>query len=418
MPGVFFDLSMTMESPHILLRTGWATKNVGDIAHTPGTLRLLYQRFPNARITVWANHINDEIRSMLIRRFPSVEFISGHIYDKEEPFPSEIEKAYDTADLFLFNSGMAMNFGLFHFDWNGPIYNLMPLWFCVERGIPFGIYGQSFDRFAHPSVSLFKPILDQAAFIFTRETHSSRYLRELGFSAEVIEFGPDGAFGIDTRDDEKAEAWLADHGLKSGEYLALNIRTNTAVAGQADSPLNPVHLTPVQEKENERWMQVCATVITRWIRESGRKVCVVPEALKEMDAARKLLLPLLPDDIREAVVLRDTWWNADEALSVFTKARAAFGLEPHTLIMALTGGVPIVHARPLRHGRKGWMFDDLGLGDWLFDIDVTDAEVIADRVLDLDRAHGKASDRARSAYARVVEAQDRTLDLIEKVLGP
>ena len=405
-----------MAQTHIILRTGWATENVGDVAHTPGTLRVLYERFPSARITVWSNHLNDDIRAMLLRRFPSVEFISGNIYDKEQPCPAEIEAAFNSADLFIFNSGMAMNFGLFNFDWNGPVYNLMPLLFCIERGIPFGIYGQSFDRFAHPSVSLFKPVLDQAAFIFARETHSVNYLRELGFAAEVIEFGPDGAFGIDTRDDAKANAWLAEHGLTPGEYLALNIRTNTAVSGQSDSPLNPVCVTPEQAKENERWMQVCATVITRWVRESGRKVLIAPEALKEIEAAQTMLLPLLPEDVREHVVSRVSWWNANEALSTFAQARVAFGVEPHTLIMALTAGVPIVHARPLRHGRKGWMFDDLGLGDWLFDIDAAPANVIADTVLELNREHDDASDRAQLAYARVRERQARTLDVVEQTL--
>ncbi|HYE17148.1 MAG TPA: twin-arginine translocation signal domain-containing protein, partial [Tepidisphaeraceae bacterium] len=27
----------------VLLHSGWATKNIGDVGHTPGTLRFLYQ---------------------------------------------------------------------------------------------------------------------------------------------------------------------------------------------------------------------------------------------------------------------------------------------------------------------------------------------------------------------------------------
>ncbi|MDF3128462.1 polysaccharide pyruvyl transferase family protein [Kiritimatiellaeota bacterium B1221] len=407
---------MTPTHPNILLRTGWATQNVGDVAHTPGTLCTLYSRFPDAEITVWANHLNEEIRTMLWKRFPRVKIISGNIYDKEKPCPPEIDAAFEAADLFIFNSGMAMNFGLFNFDWNGPVYNLMPLMRCIEQGIPFGIYGQSFDRFAHPSVSLFKPILDQAAFIFTRETHSEKYLRELGFDAEVIEFGPDGAFGIDTRADEKAEAWLSGHGLEAGEFLIMNIRTNTPVSPDSDSPLNPSRPTPQQQQENEKWLQACATVITRWVRVTGRKVLIAPEAFKEIEAAMTLLHPRLPEDVASRVVIRDSWWNADEALSTFTRARVAFGVEPHTLIMALTGCVPIVHARPLRHGRKGWMFEDLGLGGWLFDIDATSTETLSNTVLEIDGNYTRACHQAQRAYERVQTCQARTLDVIAKTL--
>ena len=405
-------------APSILLRTGWAHKNVGDVGHTPGTLRILYERFPNARITIWSNGLNDAVTALLLRRFPSLKIVSGHPYNKEQGCPADLAAAFDTTDLFIVNSGMAFNYGLFNFNysWDGTVYNLYPLLRCIERGIPFGIYGQSFDLFAHPSASFFKLVLNQAAFIFTRETHSASYLRELGFAAPLIEFGPDGCFGIDTRDDATAAAWLSAHNLTAGQFLAVNIRTNTAVSAESDSPLNPLHPTPVQQAENERWLGVCTAVIVKWIRETGLKVLVAPEALKEIAAAKTMLWPLLPDDVRDHVVIRDTWWNADECLSVFSRARAAFGMEPHTLIMALTAGVPIVHARPLKHGRKGWMFADLGLGDWLFDIDTTPAGQIADTVVSLHTDQADARARAAAAFEKVCRLQKHTLDVIEKTL--
>lgn len=404
-------------APKILLRSGWATKNVGDVGHTPGTLRLLYERFPQARISVWINSLNAEVEAMLMRRFPQVELVSGHLYDKEQGCPPKLAAAIDEADLFLFNSGMLMNFGLFGFDWNGPVYNLAPLWRCIENGIPFGIFGQSFDRFAYPSVWLFKPVLDKAAFILTRETESAGYLRELGFSCPHIEFGPDGCFGIDTRDDARAQQWLAAHGLRSGEFLIVNIRTNTAVSHDTDTPLNPVNPSPQQQEENDRWMATCATVINDWVRQTGLPVLVAPEAEKEIHAAQALLRPLLAAEVLPKVIFRDTWWNADEALSTFTAARLAFGVEPHTLIMAMTGAVPIVHARPLRHGRKGWMFRDLGLADNLFDIDATPAATVSERVLHLHHDYPAAQAAAAAAWQQVRSLQARSLDRVAAALG-
>lgn len=405
-----------MSSPRILLRTGWATKNVGDVGHTPGTLRLLYERFPDARITIWSNGLNDAIVALLRRRFPTLQIVRGHLYDADKSGPPELFDAIDAADLFLYNSGMLMNYGLFGYAWGGPIYNLTPLWRCHERGIPFGIYGQSFDLFAPPSAALFRPVLDQAAFIFTRETESARYLRDLDFACPRIEFGPDGCFGIDTRDDATADAWLARHNLRPDQFLIVNIRTNTPVSPEGDSPLNPVRPTPAQEAETDRWLHTCATVISTWIRSTGLPVLVAPEAEKEIAAAATLLRPRLPADVLDRVVIRDTWWNADEALSTFTRARVAFGVEPHTLIMAMTRAVPVVHARPLRHGRKGWMFRDLGLGGNLFDIDAAPAEQVAARVVGLHEDRAAATAAASAAWLEVRRLQHHTLDVIASTL--
>jgi hypothetical protein len=37
----------------ILLKTGWDTVNIGDIGHTPGTLRVLEDKLPDARVIAW-----------------------------------------------------------------------------------------------------------------------------------------------------------------------------------------------------------------------------------------------------------------------------------------------------------------------------------------------------------------------------
>ena len=34
----------------VLLHCGWATKNIGDIGHTPGTLRFLEQHLPQVKV--------------------------------------------------------------------------------------------------------------------------------------------------------------------------------------------------------------------------------------------------------------------------------------------------------------------------------------------------------------------------------
>lgn len=86
------------------------------------------------------------------------------------------------------------------------------------------------------------------------------------------------------------------------------------------------------------------------------------------------------------------------------------------MIMALTTGVPIDHAQPLRHGPKAWMLDDLGLCDWLFDIDETSADGIADAVLQQEYPYDVAVERVKAVYNGVSEKQLRTMDVVEQML--
>lgn len=401
--------------PRIILRSGWKVSNIGDIGHTPGTLAVIERHLPDADVTVWAAHIDETVEAMLRRRFPRFDFVRGQLYDKDRGLEGPLAEAFAEADFYMLNSGMMMNYGFFNYDWNGPVYNLMPMIHCIEHGIPFGIYGQSADKFAFPSLSLFRPVLEHAAFFYARDGESVDYLRACEIQPEVLDFGPDGCFGIDVRDDARADSFLAAEGLEPGKFLALVIRTNSgSVKGD---PLNPADPDRIQQEENERWMSVCARVVEAWIQATELPVLLCPEAEKEIEGARRFLLPRLPATVSKHVRLRGSFWNADEAVSVYSRARAVFGVEPHSLIMALTSGVPIVHARPLRHGRKGWMFRDIGLGDWLFNIDQADPATIAATVVAHHTDHERATARAKAAMEVVRRHQRAGMAVLAAQLG-
>ena len=54
----------------ILLYSGWATHNIGDVGHTPGTLRYLTQHLPGVHLTCWLRKSNPAVLAMLTKRFP------------------------------------------------------------------------------------------------------------------------------------------------------------------------------------------------------------------------------------------------------------------------------------------------------------------------------------------------------------
>ncbi len=44
---------MKGDKPRILIHSGWNRYNFGDVAHTPGLLRLLEKHIPEAEIRLW-----------------------------------------------------------------------------------------------------------------------------------------------------------------------------------------------------------------------------------------------------------------------------------------------------------------------------------------------------------------------------
>ena len=128
-----------------------------------------------------------------------------------------------------------------------------------------------------------------------------------------------------------------------------------------------------------------------------------------------MLYDQLDDSIKAKVVCRETFWSADEAMSVYARAHTMFGMEPHSLIMGLALGVPVVHARPLKHGRKGWMFRDIGVPEWLFEIDQAPASDITGAVLAIYKEYKTAKAKAQKAMDVVRNRQKETMLVVKKL---
>lgn len=411
-----FQPSFAAAKPVILLKSSWNDMNIGDIGHTPGTLRLLERYVPEAQVVLWHATPRPVTEALVAKNFPKVKLVSGE-FAPDKP-DSPVMKAFNEANLYIHNSGMPMNYGLFSYEWTAPMGNLTPMLYCYERNIPFGLYGQSFDKFASPSDLIFRDVLNRAAFIYTRDKDSLNYLQENKFKPAVLEFGPDGCFGIDVRDEEKGLAYLKQTGLEPGKFLAVVIRTNTApLDGHGKSSfLNPANPTPEQQAQNRDWMAKTGAVITNWVRKTGQQVLIAPESVKETKYGRTMLYDTLPDDVKPRVVFRDTFWSADEAMSVYARAHTVYGMEPHSLIMALALGVPVIHARSIWHGRKGWMFRDIGLNEWLFDINTTSADTMNTTLMQIHQNYPKAKEKARMAMQVVADRQKASMQVVRKLV--
>ncbi|MBI5685554.1 MAG: polysaccharide pyruvyl transferase family protein [Verrucomicrobia bacterium] len=392
----------------ILLQSAWDTVNIGDIGHTPGTLRIIEKHLPDVRVIVWAMKLDERVIAMLRRRFPKVEFLQGSLTGKSER-DEKLREAIRRCNLFIRNSGMGQDTSFMEF--------------CRKIGKPYGLYGQSYfasmveGKGAAERIAL----LNGAAFIYCRDSKSLNILRNAGLKPPVLEFGPDGCFGIDVRDDERGLATMKKLGLEERKFITIQLRTNTAKLPGVDDTrtpkLNPLHPTPEQIADDERRAAVYRDLITRWVKRTGFKVLIAPEVKKEMEHNKRLLHDPLPEDIRKHVVNLDYFWNADEAASVFARAHTAVCHEPHSLIIALASGTPVIHTYSEFHSPKCWMFKDIGLPEWLLEYDSTPAAKMAETLFAIHDDYPGALAKVKKAMAFVEQRQTDTMAMVKRSLG-
>lgn len=389
----------------VLLQCAWAVKNIGDIGHTPGTLRFLEDYLPEAKVILWAAHTNEEVDAMLLKRFPGLEIVKGSL-GKED---GAVREAIDRSDFFLRGPGM------------GQSTDFMV--YCKKIDKPYGFQGQSYfpDMVTGDGAEERIDLLNHASFIYTRETKTLQTLKDAGVKAPVMEFGPDGCFGIDVLDEEKALARLKKHGLEEKKFITLQLRTHSPTTPGVDDKrpqkLNPLHPTPENIADDTRRAKVYQDLIAMWVKETGYKVVLAPEVYKEMEYNKKFIYDTLPEGLKKYVINFDEFWNVDEACSFYARAHTVICHEPHTPIMALANGTPMMHTFSEFHSPKCWMFKDIGLEDWAPEFDSTPASKMFEILMDIHGDYAAAEAKVEKAMAYVHERAESSMKVLKSVIG-
>lgn len=384
----------------ILLQSAWDTVNIGDIGHTPGTLRVIEEHLPEVKVVLWAMKLDERVTVMLKTRFPRVEILQGSLTGKGEK-DLALQQAITHCDLFIRNSGMGQDISFMQF--------------CQKAGKPYGLFGQSYfpsmieGKGAEERIAL----LNAASFIYTRETKTLSILKNGGIKTPVLEFGPDGCLGIDVRDDARGLATMKKLGLEDRKFITIQLRTNTAKLPGVDDTrtpkLNPLHPSPEQIADDERRAAKYRELVTMWVKKTGHKVLIAPEVKKEMEHNKRLIHDPLPPELQKHVVNLEYFWNADEAASIFARAHTIVCHEPHSPIIALANGTPIIHTYSEFHSPKCWMFKDIGLGEWLMEMDETPADKMAETLFAIDADYPAAQAKVKKAMAYVHECFGKSM---------
>lgn len=378
--------------PRIVLRSSWQTVNIGDIGHTPGVLALLEKHLPEAEVRLWPMKVDNGVDEMLRRRFPKVPIVQG---------PAEVRAAMAECDFLLHGSGPSLVAEKDVARWR------------KETGKPYGVYGITQGSFRAGTVEL----LSAAKFVFFRDSASLKHAQESGVRCPVMEFGPDGAFAVDLRNDAAAMAFLKANGLEEGKFLCLLSRFRY-------TPYWKVKNVPFDEKKQARNQAMkehdhapLREALIAVVRQTPLKVLLCPEDATQMAIGKEMLFDPLPADVKSKVVWRDKYWLTDEAVSCYVRSAGLFGSEMHSPIMALGNGIPAIVCRFAEQTTKGIMWRDIGLGDWLFDLDdENDIKKVVPTVLAM--AKDPAAARAKAAKARefVRQRQRETMDVLRKSL--
>jgi polysaccharide pyruvyl transferase WcaK-like protein len=386
-------LSAREQKPQrILLRSSWQTENIGDIAHTPGMLALLEQYRPDAEVTLWPNPLTPNVEALLLRRFPKLRIASTK---------ADQDEALEHCDFFLHGSGPSL-VGARE----------------VERaraiGKPYGIGGITLSD---EGIEKNRELLTAAQFVFTRDTDSLKALKASGIKGPKMDFGPDATFALDLRDDAAADKLLKEHGLEPGKFLCAIPRLRWTPYWEirpAASKPNP-QKSAVNEAFADRDHAKLRAAIIAWVRETDQRVFLVPEMTYAVSRLRPLLFDPLPEDVKPRVAVLGRYWLTAEAASVYAKAAALASFELHSPIMAIANGTPAIVLRQPTDTRKGQMWRDVGLNDWIFEIDDATGDEIARRVVEV----GRDPAAARTLVARAqTYARDKMKAMIAQIDKP
>lgn len=393
--------------PHFLVRSGWQTVNIGDMAHTPGLFALLEKHFPEAKITLLPTVLSAEVEAMILKRFPKVKVVRTQ---------AEVDRAFDACDFFLHGSGGAL------VGWRDVLR------WREQTGKPFGAYGIGFpfDPAIHGGRHVgsadspdFSRLLSDAKFVYFRDSVSLRWAKELGCTSPVMEFGPDAVFATDLRNDAPADEFLKKNHLEEGKFLCCipRLRHTPYWVMKEGYPVNPERQAR-NEAMKEHDNAPLREAILRIVQETDYKILLCPEDSSQMAVGEEMVLRKLPGEAAKRVVWRKDFWLTDEALSTFVRSAGLFGNEMHSPIMCIGNGIPAIVCRWAEQSMKGIMWRDIGLSDWLFDFDIeTEVQAMPEAVLNMAKNPGESAKKVEQARKRVEQLQSGAMAVLRESLG-
>jgi len=382
--------------PRILLRNAWQSINIGDIAHYLGFFELMEKHKIDAEFRLWPGTLKDGADALLKKRFPNVIVLETS---------ESITAAIQECDMLV--AGSSSGFG-------GA--SAVARWVKDAPGKPYGVFGISFLGAGPKDIEN----LTNAKFVFFRDSVGMGKAKEAGVKCPIMEYGPDSAFGIVTlRDDEKALAFMKANGLEEGKFMCCipRYRMTPHWIVHKNREFDPKrHARNEEMKEHDHApLREAIIAITS---QTDLKVLICHEDQTQIPLGKEMIYDKLPEETKKKVVWKDKYWLTDEALSTYVRSVGLFGNEMHSPIMCIASGIPAVVCRFQDQTIKGYMWRDIGLNDWLFDLDIPEEVAkIVPTVLDIAKNPEKAKAYAAQGREKMLGYQQREIDVLKETLA-
>ena len=262
-------------------------------------------------------------------------------------------------------------------------------------------------------------VITGAKFVFFRDSVSLELAKKKGAACPIMEFGPDATFACDLVAEEPAAQWLKEVGLEEGHFMCCIARLRYSPyweikKGYAFDPKKDARNEAMKEHDIAPLRQAVIALA----QQTPMKVLLCPEDASQMKLNKEMIYDRLPDDVKAKVVWREKYWLTDFAQSVYKRSAGLFGNEQHSPILCIRNGVPAIVCRFREQTSKGYMWKDIGLGEWLFDHDLDEAEKgLTPAVLAIARDQVTSKARALKAKAFTDDRMKRMMNVLRAELG-
>ncbi|NJM93582.1 MAG: hypothetical protein HC842_01990 [Cytophagales bacterium] len=90
--------------------------------------------------------------------------------------------------------------------------------------------------------------------------------------------------------------------------------------------------------------------------------------------------------------------------------------EPHSPVVALAQGTPIIHTWSAEYGPKYHMFADMGLAEWLFEHDSTLAQTLIHTLMNIHQHYDQSREKVQNAMHTVQQRQAESMAVLRQIM--
>jgi hypothetical protein len=380
----------------ILLRTGWDVETYGDLAAIPAIYRSIQRFVPKTEVIIWPSEMTDELRSLLETGFTQLKMVEGEINEAGEPTTEELKEAFESSNLFLYAAGVHRKI-----DWTGNDpegTETTSISYCRKMNIPYVIYGLGEIPETQEVQTAFMNILNGASLSFVTESRSAGQIKDLKLKIENLKSGPSPLFAFDMKNDTGARNYIEDSGIVDHDFIAVNFRNTSHSETDDDSPVKKILF-----------------ILNNWAQSTDHLILLIADSREDIEYMKKIYGDL-PETVKSKTIVFDAVFSPDMISSVLEKSRITIAMSPYPLFSALLTDIPIFHLADWNYNTDGQIFIDLGLKDYVMDINSTPEQDLLKAMVNINDSYVKALIETNKSHNEVLKELQESFQNISQIL--